>query len=67
MTSKSLSLKLILGISLFSSAAPAFAYIDSGSGFLLPQMLIAGVIGFFFRFRAYVWSVYHRIKQWFKQ
>jgi hypothetical protein len=66
MIKKPMTIKLMMGAWLFGSAAPAFAYIDPGSGSLLLQMLIAGVIGFFFRFRAYVHSVLLRIKQWFK-
>ena len=56
----------IVGFSLLSFTAPAFAYIDPGSGSLLLQILIAGLIGFFFRFRAYIQSLLIRVKQWFR-
>ena len=35
----------------------AYAYFDPGSGSLLLQLLVAGIIGFIFKFRAFLTSL----------
>ena len=67
MTSITLKQKFLIGISMSCFTVPAFAYIDPGAGSLLLQILVAALIGFFFRFRAYIQSLLIRVKQWFKR
>jgi hypothetical protein len=58
---------LILGIVIIIIASPAYAYIDPGSGSLLLQFIIAGLVGLFFKFRIFIVNILTRIKQKFKR
>ena len=59
--------KTALFIFLVLSTAPVYAYIDPGSGSLLFQLLIATVIGLYFKFKNYLRELIIWIKTWFQR
>jgi hypothetical protein len=59
--------RFFMGFILIVLVCPAHAYIDPGSGSLLLQFLIAGVVGFFLKFRIYIANILVRLKQKFKR
>lgn len=56
----------LIAISLLLVCSDALAYIDPGSGSILLQLLIATVIGLFFKFRAFISILWSRIKTLWK-
>ena len=54
-------------ISLFTISVPAYAYIDPGTGSMFLQLLIALVIGIFFKFKHFFIVIYRFIANLFKR
>jgi len=48
---------VIIILSLFSFTGPAYAYLDPGTGSYMLQILIAGVLAFFFFAKSFLYKI----------
>ena len=58
---------LVLALAIVASPSPAYAYLDPGTGSMVLQVIVAGILGAAFTFKTYIRAIFGPVLALFKR